>query len=56
MNANRGYLGNANIKEWSNTVEIIKIEYPSLNIVVPGHEKYGDVKLLDYTIKLFKQE
>ena len=43
LKASRGYLGDANIKEWSNTVENIKIEYPSINIVVPGHGKYGDV-------------
>lgn len=54
LNANKGYLGDANIKEWSNTVERVKKEFPNVNIVVPGHGQYGNSELLDYTIKLFK--
>ena len=53
LNATKGYLGDANVAEWSNTVEKIKKEYPNLKIVVPGHGNYGSTKLLDYTIKLF---
>jgi metallo-beta-lactamase class B len=56
LNANKGYLGDANVSEWSNTVKKIKLEYPNIKIVVPGHGKYGDIKLLDYTINLFKTE
>ncbi len=54
IDANKGYLGHANIATWSNTVENVKKEYPNVKIVIPGHGKYGDKKLLDYTIKLFK--
>jgi metallo-beta-lactamase class B len=54
LNASKGYLGDANTADWSNTVEKIKKEYPNLKIVVPGHGEFGDQKLLDYTIKLFK--
>lgn len=54
VDANKGYLGDANLKEWSNTVEKIKKEYPNVAIVVPGHGEFGDEKLLDYTIRLFK--
>ncbi len=53
LNAGKGYLGDANLAEWSNTVEKIKKEYPGVRIVVPGHGDYGDSRLLDYTIKLF---
>ena len=56
LNASKGYLGDANIANWSNTVEKVKMEYPKVKIVVPGHGKYGDGKLLDYTIKLFKTQ
>ncbi|WP_276165644.1 subclass B1 metallo-beta-lactamase [Zobellia alginiliquefaciens] len=56
LNATKGYLGDANINEWSNTVNNIKIAYPDLKIVIPGHGDYGDVELLDYTISLFKTE
>ena len=54
LKAGKGFLGDANIAEWSATVERIKAAYPDLKIVVPGHGQYGDSKLLDYTISLFK--
>lgn len=55
LNASKGFLGDANVAEWSNTVEKVKTQYPNVKIVVPGHGNYGDKKLLDYTIKLFKK-
>lgn len=54
LEAGKGYLGDANLSAWSNTVEKVKKEYPDVKIVVPGHGDYGDGKLLDYTITLFK--
>lgn len=56
INASKGYLGDANVAAWSSTVEKVKNEYPNVKIVVPGHGEYGDKKLLDYTINLFKNE
>jgi metallo-beta-lactamase class B len=56
LNASKGYLGDANIAEWSSTVEKIKNEYPNVKIIVPGHGAFGNKKLLDYTIKLFKTQ
>lgn len=53
LHASKGYLGDANVAEWSNTVEKVKLAYPSVSIVVPGHGKFGNKKLLDYTIELF---
>ena len=50
LNATKGYLGDANVADWSGTVEKIKKEYPNIKIIVPGHGKYGNKKLLDYTI------
>lgn len=54
LEAGKGYLGDANVSAWSGTVEKVKMEYPDVKIVVPGHGDYGDGKLLDYTITLFK--
>ncbi|MFZ9262629.1 MAG: subclass B1 metallo-beta-lactamase [Chitinophagaceae bacterium] len=54
MNASKGFLGDANTKEWSSTVEKVKNTFPDVKIVVPGHGVAGDIKLLDYTISLFK--
>jgi metallo-beta-lactamase class B len=54
IDASKGYLGDANLAEWSNTVTKVKQGYPNVKIVVPGHGDYGNQQLLDYTIKLFK--
>lgn len=54
LDASKGYLGDANVKDWSSTVEKIKKAYPKIKVVVPGHGEYGDHSLLDYTIQLFK--
>ena len=54
LEASKGYLGDANVAGWSTTVEAVKKAYPHVNVVIPGHGKYGDSKLLDYTIGLFR--
>jgi len=53
LDAGKGYLGDANVAEWSTTVEQVKKCYPNVKTVVPGHGDLGNGKLLDYTIKLF---
>lgn len=55
LNASKGYLGDANLAEWSNTVERVRAMYPEVKIVVPGHGESGDRRLLDYTIDLFRR-
>ena len=54
IEATKGYLGDANVGDWSNTVLKIKKQYPNLKIVIPGHGAIGGSELLDYTIQLFK--
>lgn len=56
VNATKGYLGDANVAAWSATVEKVKKEYPDVKLIVPGHGAYGNTKLLDYTIKLFRTQ
>jgi metallo-beta-lactamase class B len=56
LNAGKGYLGDANVVDWSSTVAKVKKAYPQVKIVVPGHGEPGNKKLLDYTIKLFKSK
>ena len=51
--ASKGFLGDANINAWSETVRKIKQAYPGAKIVIPGHGKWGGTELFDYTIKLF---
>lgn len=54
LGAGKGYLGDANVKEWSETVEKVKLKYPNAKIVIPGHGKWGRTELFEYTIKLFE--
>jgi len=52
-----GWVGNiadANLNEWSRTIEKVKKEYGSAKIVIPGHGRYGGAELIDYTIQLYK--
>ena len=56
LNAGKGYLGDANVIDWSGTVQRVKKEYPNVKIVVPGHGEFGNKNLLDYTIELFKTQ
>jgi metallo-beta-lactamase class B len=55
LEASKGYLGDANEKDWSGTVKKIKDRYPEVKVVVPGHGEYGNQRLLDYTIQLFRK-
>lgn len=55
LTASKGYLGDANLEAWSGTVEAVKLTYPDVRVVVPGHGQYGDARLLDYTIGLFRE-
>lgn len=51
----RGYVGDANIQEWSKTVETARAKFPQVKIVVPGHGKVGGAELLTYTIDVFDE-
>ncbi|MEO9966338.1 MAG: subclass B1 metallo-beta-lactamase [Reichenbachiella sp.] len=55
LGASEGYTGEANLSEWSNTIEKIKKKFPKTKLVVPGHGKWGDQELLEYTAILFRQ-
>ncbi len=55
VGATKGFLGDANVEEWSSTVTKVKSKYGMARVIIPGHGKPGDVALLDYTIGLFQQ-
>lgn len=56
LGAGKGYLGDANVAEWSGTVIALKQKHPDTEIVIPGHGQPGGKDLLDYTAKLFEPE
>ena len=47
-----GYTGEADIKNWSSSVEKVLSRYPEIKMVVPGHGKMGGISLLNHTKKL----
>ena len=55
MGGAKGNLADANVAEWSKSVEKIKTAMPDIDVVVPGHGREGGPELLDYTIKLFSE-
>ncbi len=52
--AGKGYLGDANVLAWPETVAKIRKKYPLVRVVIPGHGKRGGPELLDYTVGLFE--
>ncbi len=55
LKASKGNLEDANVSAWSTTVANVKTAFPTIKVVIPGHGKVGDSRLLDYTIQLFKE-
>lgn len=47
-----GYTGEADIPQWSHSVENVLHRYPEARLVVPGHGSIGDIQLLEHTQKL----
>lgn len=56
MNGTKGYVAEANLQEWSETVRKVKSRYSEAEYVIPGHGDHSDTRLFDYTISLFADE
>ncbi len=52
--AGKGFLDDANINAWPQTVDKLKQAWPNISTVIPGHGNSGGIELLDYTIQLFR--
>lgn len=55
LKSGKGNLADANLDQWSLTVEAIKNAYSDVAVVIPGHGDPGDIELLNYTIQMFKE-
>lgn len=55
LNASKGYVAEGNVSKWSTTVQSVKDRFEKVKYVVPGHGKFGNISLLDYTIELFSK-
>lgn len=47
-----GYIKEANLGEWENSVKKVLARYPDAEVVVPGHGDWGKLDLLRHTIRL----
>ena len=47
-----GYIADANLKEWANSVRRVISQFGTAKIVVPGHEEWSDTKALEHTLQL----
>lgn len=56
MGASKGYLGDANVVNWSETVQAVKARFGKFRWVIPGHGDPGKSDLLDYTIQMFEDD
>ncbi|WP_138992296.1 subclass B1 metallo-beta-lactamase [Larkinella sp. C7] len=50
-----GYVGDANLKEWPNSIRRVMAQFGTAKIVVPGHEDWSDPKSLDHTLRLLEK-
>ena len=53
---NLGYIKEANIDKWPKSMNKVLSRYPDVKTVVPGHGKYGDIRLLMHTKKLSESQ
>jgi metallo-beta-lactamase class B len=53
LGVGRGFLGDANLGQWSVTVMKVREAFPEVELVVPGHGAVGNSELLDFTIEMF---
>jgi metallo-beta-lactamase class B len=50
-----GYIGEANLSEWGNSVRRVIREFGTANLVIPGHDEWTDTKALDHTLQLLSK-
>ncbi|WP_420155912.1 subclass B1 metallo-beta-lactamase [Siphonobacter sp.] len=50
-----GNVADANLKEWGNSMKRLMNEFGTAQVVVPGHEEWGDTKALTHTLQLLKK-
>ena len=53
---NLGNLSDANVEQWSPTINKLIIKFPSAEIVIPGHGKHGGKELLTHIKQLLTKQ
>tara|TARA_R110002073_G_scaffold108271_1_gene243173 strand:+ start:680 stop:1399 length:720 start_codon:yes stop_codon:yes gene_type:complete len=47
-----GYIGEASLNTWADSIRKIVNKYPDITSIVPGHGEIGNTQILDHTIRL----
>lgn len=55
LNYSKGNIEDANTTAWPKTIENIKQKLPNVETIIPGHGNNGGAELLEYTIRIFKE-
>lgn len=50
-----GYIKEGDVKEWPKSLNRVKTKYQSPKFVIPGHGSWSDVKSIEHTLMLLKE-
>ncbi len=50
-----GYVGDANLSEWPNSIRRVMHTFGTAKIVIPGHDEWSDTKALQHTLDLLEK-
>jgi metallo-beta-lactamase class B len=50
-----GYLGDANVNEWENSIKKVQAKFKNPKYIIPGHEDWTDTESLNHTLKLVQE-
>ena len=51
-----GYLADANVQAWPNTIRKLQMKFPDAAYIIPGHQGWASAQSLDYTLKLLQNK
>lgn len=49
-----GYVGEANVKQWPQSIKNLQKKYPNVKLLIPGHGNGDTPKALNHTLELLK--
>jgi metallo-beta-lactamase class B len=50
-----GYLGDADVKEWENSIQKVQAKFKNPIYIIPGHDDWEDIKSLKHTLKMVRK-
>lgn len=47
-----GYLGDADVKEWEQSIKRVKSKFKNPKYIIPGHEDWENTESMNHTLKM----